>query len=130
MNVAKLMTVVAVLAAAIAAAIGRLGQETFPALPEPVTNNAVAVLPREDGQALFSFMGLGPGKEFATIYDFIAVPDMDELSRTHPQAIDTERRLVRRELKRINKFAALAINHGEALEKLRVLKKKLHLMDM
>jgi hypothetical protein len=57
------MPLIPVLAALSCAVRGGDNATEFPDLPEPVTNNAVAVLPMEDGQALFSFMGLGPGKE-------------------------------------------------------------------
>ncbi|MEE9141200.1 MAG: galactose oxidase [Gammaproteobacteria bacterium] len=39
-----------------------LETKTLPALPEPVSNNAVAVLTDADGTTLFSFLGLGAGK--------------------------------------------------------------------
>lgn len=70
------------------------------------------------------------GKDTATIYDFIAVPDLEDLARTHPDALQAERGLLRRELVRVNEFAELALNPGDALEKLREVKKRLQLMDM
>ncbi|MBR1285382.1 DEAD/DEAH box helicase family protein [Bradyrhizobium sp. AUGA SZCCT0177] len=69
------------------------------------------------------------GKSTATIYDFIAVPDLDDLARTHPSALETERRLVRKELERVAEFAQLSINPGETLDTLRQLKTRLHLTD-
>ena len=38
-----------------------------PALPAPAANNAVAALPAGPGKALFSFLGLGPGKTWQDI---------------------------------------------------------------
>ncbi|RDV28911.1 galactose oxidase [Alteromonas aestuariivivens] len=42
---------------------------TLPALPEPVTNNAVASLRLNQHQYLFSFMGLGAGKTHKDIHN-------------------------------------------------------------
>ncbi len=69
------------------------------------------------------------GKNTATIYDFIAVPDIDSIRQTNPKAFEVERRLVRRELDRIDEFANLAINGGESLSRLREIRKKLNLLD-
>lgn len=57
------------------------------------------------------------------------MPNLDELASTHPNALDTERRLVRKELERVAEFAQLALNAGEALNQLRELKVRLHLTD-
>jgi DNA phosphorothioation system restriction enzyme len=86
--------------------------------------------PRQYIQRRGRVLRRAPGKDTATIYDFIAVPDLDELARTHPDALETERGLLRRELVRVNEFAELALNPGEALERLREVKKRLHLMDI
>ena len=71
-----------------------------------------------------------PGKATATIYDFIAVPDLEELGRSDRNALTAERSLVRKELQRVNEFAESAINAGDALKALRSLKIDLNLMDM
>lgn len=86
--------------------------------------------PRQYIQRRGRVLRRAPGKDTATIYDFIAVPDVEELARTHPDALETERGLLRRELVRVNEFAELALNPGEALDRLREVKKRLHLMDM
>jgi DNA phosphorothioation system restriction enzyme len=70
-----------------------------------------------------------PGKKTATIYDFIAVPNLEDLARTNPAAFEIERRLVRKELERISEFAELSLNPGDSLVKLRAVKKLLHLVD-
>ena len=86
--------------------------------------------PRQYIQRRGRVLRRAPKKETATIYDFIAVPDLDELERTHADALKMERHLVRNELQRVSEFAALAINQGEALRILRGIKQRLHLMDM
>ena len=42
---------------------------SLPALPEPVSNNAVASVFIEDTQYIFSFMGLGVGKTFKDVHN-------------------------------------------------------------
>ncbi|MEM9057197.1 MAG: galactose oxidase, partial [Pseudomonadota bacterium] len=37
----------------------------LPALPEPISNNAVAALPTARGPVLYSFLGLRAGKTYA-----------------------------------------------------------------
>lgn len=63
-----ILAAVAILAVAIPVYIDHTKVKGLPDLPEPVTNNAVAVLPVDDGQALFSFMGLGSGKTYADVH--------------------------------------------------------------
>jgi len=70
-----------------------------------------------------------PGKAQATIYDFLAVPNIDNLAHQSPTAFEVERKLVRRELARVNEFAGLATNRGEALRALRGIKQRLNLLD-
>lgn len=86
--------------------------------------------PRQYIQRRGRVLRRAPGKDTATIYDFVAVPDLDDLARTHPDALHFERGLLRRELVRVNEFAELALNPGDALKELREVKKRLHLMDM
>jgi DNA phosphorothioation system restriction enzyme len=66
-----------------------------------------------------------PGKDRATIYDYIVVP---------PQGTDTdpgvERRLLTRELIRAAEFAGLAENYHDSLEMLRPIKQRYGLMDL
>ena len=68
-----------------------------------------------------------PGKERASIYDFIVTPSPEILE--DKGVSNVERSLMRRELARFNEFAELAENHGEALSKIRLVKEKLRLLD-
>lgn len=86
--------------------------------------------PRQYVQRRGRVLRRSKGKDRAAIYDFIAVPDLDVLSQIHPDVLKAERNLVKRELERINEFAELSLNHGEALARLREIKKRLHLADM
>jgi len=67
------------------------------------------------------------GKTHATIYDFITVPNLDQLSDKN--SISVERSLLRREINRFTEFAELAENYGDALAKMTEFKKRLHLLD-
>ena len=60
-----------------------------------------------------------PGKEKATLFDMIVVPP--ELDR---EALETEKRLVSKELKRFREFADLASNRDEANQILGLLEEK------
>lgn len=46
-----------------------LARVSFPALPEPVANNAVARVSTNEGDYLLSFMGLGPGKTYKDVHN-------------------------------------------------------------
>jgi len=65
-----------------------------------------------------------PGKERATIFDMIVLPP--ELDR---EALEVERNLLRKELRRFVEFADLADNNGEARMQLFNLQKKYDLLD-
>ena len=66
-----------------------------------------------------------PGKERATIFDMIVLPpDLDR------EAIEVERNLLRKELKRFVEFADLADNAGEARMQLLNLQKRYSLLDI
>jgi DNA phosphorothioation system restriction enzyme len=67
------------------------------------------------------------GKSFAHIYDFIVVPPAG-MALT-PTAFNVERRLVLRELHRVDEFAASSENVGDALMALRAIKLRLNLID-
>lgn len=86
--------------------------------------------PRQFIQRRGRVLRKSPGKHSASIYDFIAVPDLDVISAASDQVANVERNMVKRELVRINEFAEMAINHGEALSALREIKRKLNLLDM
>lgn len=57
-----------------------------------------------------------PGKERASIYDFIVTPRPEVLE--HKGVSSGEQSLMRRELARFDEFAKLAENHGDALSKI------------
>ena len=86
--------------------------------------------PRQFIQRRGRVLRKAPGKKTATIFDFIALPRLDEIGAAGDQAMNMERNLVKRELERVNEFADMAINSGEALGILRETKKKLHLLDV
>jgi superfamily II DNA or RNA helicase len=65
-----------------------------------------------------------PGKDFAEIYDMIVVPPKEAY------ASESERSLLRKELKRFVEFADIALNAGEARALVLELQKKFDLMDI
>jgi superfamily II DNA or RNA helicase len=66
-----------------------------------------------------------PGKERATIFDMIVLPpDLDR------EAIEVERNLLKKELRRFVEFADLADNAGEARMQLLNLQKRYGLLDI
>ncbi|MGV7234962.1 MAG: DEAD/DEAH box helicase family protein [Nitrosomonadaceae bacterium] len=72
------------------------------------------------------------GKKYAYIYDFITVPP-EHGSAAHDLGeadFSIERKLMGRELERVNEFATSAVNGGAALAKLRAIKKRLNLLDL
>ena len=56
--------------------------ESLPALPQPVSNNAVALLANEEGVFLYSFLGLGSGKTWRDISSAAVVLNPGEESWT------------------------------------------------
>ncbi len=46
-----------------------LARLSLPDLPEPVTNNAVALVTTDEGTYVLSFMGLGPGKGYRDVHN-------------------------------------------------------------
>jgi len=70
---------------------------------------------------------LFPGKEKASIYDFITVPPADAIGS---EAFAVERRLVKRELERVALFARLASNGPQALAELESLRKTYNLLHI
>jgi superfamily II DNA or RNA helicase len=65
-----------------------------------------------------------PGKEYAEIYDMIVVPPAEAYTS------ESERSLLRKELKRFAEFADIALNAGEARVTVLNLQKKFGLMDI
>ena len=68
------------------------------------------------------------GKQFAKIYDFIAIPDLLKVPNLSTKAFGVERSLIKRELDRINNFSNLALNYGEANQVLSDIRKKYQLI--
>lgn len=83
--------------------------------------------PRQYIQRRGRVLRRAPGKRYAAIYDFIVVPP--DGSTLDDSAFNIERRLVRKELERVNEFAASSQNAGEALRVLGEIKRRLHLLD-
>ena len=86
--------------------------------------------PRQYIQRRGRVLRRAPGKKYAHIYDFVAVPDLDQLQSLDPAVLKTERSLVAKELKRVNEFVALSLNPGVALEALQSIKIKLNLLEI
>ncbi len=86
--------------------------------------------PRQFIQRRGRVLRKSPGKKFAKIFDFIAVPDVNRLTNDDGSVSNVERNLVRREMERVNEFAEMAINRGEALALVSELKSKLNLLDV
>lgn len=70
------------------------------------------------------------GKQYAYLYDFIALPRFDTTDYDDPETLKIERQLFSKELERINEFSIHALNSGDTLELLRPLKQRLSLMHM
>ena len=84
--------------------------------------------PRQFIQRRGRLLRRSKGKEFAVIHDFIMIPPGHE--NPMGEYYNIERRLLKKELARINEFANLAINGPEAIGVLRELKVKYHLLDI
>lgn len=81
--------------------------------------------PRQFIQRRGRILRPAPGKSHAEIIDYVAVPQAGT-----PINFDVERRLLIRELQRVNEFAKLADNYEDTLSLLRPLKETYQLMDM
>ncbi|MHC1572702.1 MAG: DEAD/DEAH box helicase family protein, partial [Methanosarcinales archaeon] len=68
--------------------------------------------PREYVQRIGRVIRRHPGKREATIYDIVALPPLGDLP---PEMKDIERGIIRRELRRYQEIARVAINNAEAL---------------
>lgn len=85
--------------------------------------------PREFIQRRGRVLRQHPGKEFATIYDFIVLPPKESYSLSD-DVFNVERRLVARELRRVKEFTGLAINGPQASLMLLDVQKYYHLLDL
>lgn len=81
--------------------------------------------PRQFIQRRGRLLRRAPGKDFAEILDYLAVPPSGT-----PVNFDVERALLARELQRANEFGKLSENYEATLEALRPLKERYQLMDM
>ncbi|MGY1753801.1 DEAD/DEAH box helicase family protein [Blastococcus sp. SYSU D01042] len=81
--------------------------------------------PRQFIQRRGRILRRAPGKERAEILDYIAVP-----KEGAPVNFDVERKLLIRELARVNEFGKLAENYGDTLAALRPLKERYQLMHL
>ncbi len=68
------------------------------------------------------------GKKYAYIYDFIAVPNISEISDENE--FNIERRMLKSELLRVKEFAETAINTSDTFRVLGDLKKQYKLLDV
>ncbi|OQY37008.1 MAG: hypothetical protein B6243_01745 [Anaerolineaceae bacterium 4572_5.2] len=87
--------------------------------------------PREFVQRRGRVLRKSPGKEYATLYDLIAIPPLDYIA-LGDQSPDYSavRAAVRREYRRVKEFAGLAINHYHALNEMFLIADKLDLLDV
>lgn len=97
----------------------------------PRTENAFILAsssnPRQYIQRRGRVLRLAEGKKYATIYDFIAVPTLSKID--NEQDMRVEQRLLKKEFDRINEFAKMAMNSGEALKILRNIKINFKLLE-
>lgn len=83
--------------------------------------------PRQYVQRRGRVLRRAEGKPSAHIYDFIVVPPVGK--KMEAAAFNVERRLVKRELERVDEFASVSENAGDALQALRTIKIRLNLLD-
>jgi DNA phosphorothioation system restriction enzyme len=87
--------------------------------------------PREFIQRRGRVLRKHKNKQFSYIHDFIVLPrKLDEIQLVESSVFNTERNMIKRELKRFSEFADLAINGPLAHEKLNELKLAYHLLDI
>jgi superfamily II DNA or RNA helicase len=92
----------------------------------PATENAIIMAstgnPKQFIQRRGRILRKYPGKKKASIYDIIVVPTLD--GKLEPQTLELERKILRKELRRYNEFARLALNSTHALNKIAPIKRK------
>ena len=87
--------------------------------------------PREFIQRRGRVLRKHPNKKYSYIYDFIVIPrNLNEIKSIEPALFNTERNMIKRELKRFIEFADLAINGPLAHQKLNEIKHAYNLLDM
>lgn len=96
----------------------------------PRTENAFILAsssnPRQYIQRRGRVLRIAEGKKYATIYDFIAIPS---LSKMNNDDMKVEKSLLKKEFSRINEFAKMSLNSGEALKILRQVKVQYNLVE-
>ena len=70
--------------------------------------------PRQFIQRRGRILRTHPDKKFATIYDMVVVPNIDDLYSG--DNLQMERSILQGELRRVHEFAGLALNHYQALK--------------
>jgi superfamily II DNA or RNA helicase len=92
----------------------------------PATRNAIIMAstgnPKEFIQRRGRVLRKYPGKHKASIYDIIVVPTLS--GNLDPDTLKLERKILRRELRRYNEFARLALNSTHALNVIAPIKRK------
>ncbi len=71
-----------------------------------------------------------PGKDYSYIHDFIAVPPLRDSSINEDSVYNTDRRLIEKELKRVQHFTNIAINGPQANNNLIKIKQHYNLLDL
>lgn len=97
----------------------------------PPTRNAIFLAssgnPKQFIQRRGRILRKFPGKEKASIYDIIVVPTLSgNLAET---TFEMERKILKRELRRYNEFASLALNSTHALNQIGPIKRKYLLQE-
>jgi superfamily II DNA or RNA helicase len=86
--------------------------------------------PKEYIQRRGRVLRLFPGKEYAEIFDFIALPrPLDEVASLTDEQVSHELTLVKNELARAEEFARLAMNMGEAEKMIDAIKEAYSIND-
>jgi len=98
----------------------------------PATKNAYILAsstnPRQYIQRRGRILRKEKNKKYSNIHDFIVVPPSFKSNKI--SNFDVERKLIKRELRRVNWFAKLAENGAEASSKLLNIKREYNLLDM
>lgn len=97
----------------------------------PATKNAIIMAstgnPKQFIQRRGRVLRNYPGKDKASIYDIIVVPTLS--GNLDPETLTMERNILRKELRRYNEFASLALNSTHALNIIAPIKRKYRLRE-
>lgn len=85
---------------------------SYPALPEPVTNNAVASVDTENGHFLLSFMGLGAGKTHQDVHNKVWALELEGESFA-PKKAWQQKSPVPSSLPQSGRLASIAVGVGD-----------------